>query len=194
MKRPDLSADDLAEQMNKMEQLVTAVEALALGSPTEPVEAARGALAVLRAAAISIYFPSALTPVSDSALRDFELGIALDGGMPWETIVPHLADLHSQALGGHYDELAQIIRGPRGRRLVIIRAKNAADGDPARTAEATARAFDQFATAIAQQLVAHQQLEPASRVIVETVPRLARLEAVERRHREHAERERVCPR
>jgi hypothetical protein len=180
--------DDLSQHRDAVERLLVKVEALPVGASTDPLEEARAAMDALRGAAIALVCPERLQPAAEATLRDFEMAVALMG-LPYERIEAPLIALHESAIDD-YPELAAVVRSVRGQRLVLLRARNGAGGDPVATAKAEVSALGVFTTGIAKQLERRDLLMPASGIIASVIPRMhEQLTAIDERHRRHAEAE-----
>jgi hypothetical protein len=167
------------------ERATDRAEALALGAPiTDAIAEARTAIERAIAEARRQVFPATLAAASPAALADFRLTLDFCD-VRHESIPAALVLLHGQALGGAYDELAAIVRGPRGMRLVHRHETETALGTPG-AAEA---GLQRWQAAIAAQIAERPDhpLVGAARIVFETAPALlARLTAVEQRHAAHA--------
>lgn len=175
-----------------VEQLVQAAEALTSDAPGLPDGVARAhrAAEALRVEAMGHVFPGVLAPVEPGVLEDFRLAIESAGVLPFESIVPVLVRLHAETID-HHPQLAEVVRGLRGLRLIRRHAQQSAAGDPDAGATAEARALSAFVGAVSRQLVERGVMLPAAAVLSTHVPEwTARLDAVAHRRAEHEAAER----
>jgi hypothetical protein len=180
------SIDDDFSRLHKAS--TAALDALIPGSADFDVRdvATRAVLRELTSFAQYELFPDYLRPASHAVLLDFELWLSACERL--EPITTPAVRLHQQSLDGGYMEMTEFLRGPRGRRLVIARAREANLGAPD---VAEARAIARFVSAVAGQLKAEGLFEPWSSCLVDVVPGLTgRLEAIEAEHHRLVETER----
>ncbi len=181
--------DHMTKLISAAESAIAKLEELKLGRDhAESLEAATSAIDALREESAIRMFPPHLAAVSDAPLRDFQMAVELMG----RDNIAELAELHSQAIAGENEELAAIVRSPRGVRRVELAAGAAAFPMHGREthAEAEARtvpmALKRFQRKIAEQLFEHKQFMPASEILSVVIPELeGRLEAALTRHEEH---------
>jgi len=171
------------------EEAITELEELELGRDfTKTAQAATAAVDSLREESAIGMFPVSLAPVSDAALRDFQIATELMN----RNSHAELVELHGQTLAGDYEELASVVRGVRGRRLVELAARRRATPLHERETHANAekrevpKAVRCFQRTIAEQFFEHKQFMPASEILSVVIPELeGRLEAALTRHEEH---------
>lgn len=166
-------------------RLIAHAESMPLGTlPTDVITKGRASIEAADEPARRQLFEPTISPASSALLLDFKLAIEHSGGPTFGTIASVLTVLHDQTLDT-YGELADLIRGPRGQRLVRQQALTLALGEPNSDTRALAEWMKNISAQIAKR--PDHSLHSQARVISELVPSLAtRLDAVERRHREHA--------
>ncbi len=175
------------------EEAITELEELELGRDfTKTAQAANAAVDAFRDETAAKMFPVSLAPVSDAALRDFKMATELMN----RNSHAELVELHGQTLAGDYEELASVVRGVRGRRLVELAARRRATPLHERETHANAekrevpKAVRCFQREIAEQLFRAGQFMPHSEILVAVVPELEeRLHTARARHEEHASAE-----
>ena len=169
--------------------MITELEELEIGRDfMKTAEAATAAVDALREESAIEMFPPHLAAVSDAPLRDFQMACELMG----RDNIAELAELHVQAITGENEELAAIVRSPRGVRRVELAARAVATPMHVRETHAQAEArtvpmaLKRFQRKIAEQLFEHKQFIPASEILSVVIPELeGRLVAASARHETH---------
>lgn len=167
-----------------IEETIRHVESLTAGDPKvdDAVRDAQVRVQAARAAAQNVVCPRDLQPAAANVLLDFQQAIDAAGLLPFEPMVPALVALHAACVDT-YPELAAVVRGLRGQRLVRLHARRGASPEPEAQTRAEASAVDAFVTAIAGHLRDRGALLPHSGLLVEQFPDFdRRLAAVARRH------------
>src|SRR5436190_10915930 len=169
------SAQLVEQDIAALEQRAQAGEALALAGS----ERIGDAIEDLRTSAEREAFPDTLSPVGEAVLRDFALWRENVGLLPYERIEGALAALHEQCID-RYQDLAALIRSPRGVRMVALHAQNSVAGDSDVWETTQLQALAEFRRLIAAQLHRRNVCEPAAGLLVVVLPQLTeRLAAIE---------------
>ena len=181
--------DHMTKLISAAESAIAKLEELKLGRDhAESLEAATSAIDALREESAIGMFPPHLAAVSDAPLRDFQMAVELMG----RDNIAELAELHSQAIAGENEQLAAIVRSPRGVRRVELAARAAAtpmhrlETHAAAEERAVPKAANRFKRKIAEQLFEHKQFMPASEILSVVIPELeGQLVAASARHETH---------
>ncbi len=185
-----MSKNQTQPNLNAAEEAIAELEELELGRDfMKTAQAATAAVDSLREESAIGMFPPHLAAVSDAPLRDFQMAVELMGR---DNNIAELAELHAQAIAGENEELAAIVRSPRGMRRVELAARAAAtpmhhlETHAAAEERAVPKAANRFKCKIADQLSKAGPFMPHAEILAVDVPRLeARLEAALTRHEEH---------
>ncbi|HMG57371.1 MAG TPA: hypothetical protein VK601_27920 [Kofleriaceae bacterium] len=172
------------------QELVTALEALALGEPwAEPLRAAGTAIAEDRAAAEATMFPSELTPTTADAIAAYTWHTARLAAPAYGE---RLADLHRRAMATH-PALAELMRSVDALDDVGAAAASLANADRGEThaaagARAAAAARRRYQRDVADQLAEApgHELAASARALLAVENLEARVAAESARREEHA--------
>ncbi len=171
-----------------VEKAVALFENLRLGQDyAASFKAATSAVDALREEAVAQIFPPHLAPMSEAGLLDFQMAAELMGSNADMALV----ELHSQALAGKNEELAAIVRSPRGQRLIELAARSRATSMHSLETQAAAgeresrKAVKCFQRKIAEQLLNAGQFARYAEILAVVPGFEARLSAALELHEKH---------